>query len=279
MKNILLPTDFSKNSIGAINYAMQLLKDEACHFYILNVQKASSFITDDLMVVNSSATVYKTLIDASKKSMENIVLSIKKKFKNSKHEFHTIVDYDNFVDSINQVCSNQDIDLIIMGTHGASGLEKVFFGSNTAHVMQRSKTPVLAIPHGYKFTKLDAIAFTTSNLTFFKIKDLMALKYLVKYHRAKLNILHVADEQSAQNQALNEGFFQVYFNDANNELVNLNGKDVFDVIHDYIKNHDIKMLAMMNKKHSFLERLFTRHPVETFAFKIDIPLLVMHKNN
>ena len=54
MRNILLPTDFSKNSMNAINYALAFLKDQKCKFYILNVQKASSFITDDMMVVNSS---------------------------------------------------------------------------------------------------------------------------------------------------------------------------------------------------------------------------------
>jgi hypothetical protein len=38
------------------------------------------------------------------------------------------------------------------------------------------------------------------------------------------------------------------------------------------------MIAMLSKKHSFLERLFTKHSVETFAFKIDIPFLVMKKS-
>ena len=66
MKNILLPTDFSKNSINAIGYALEFLKDQKCQFYILNVQKASSFITDDMMVVNSSTTIYKTLINSKK---------------------------------------------------------------------------------------------------------------------------------------------------------------------------------------------------------------------
>ena len=37
------------------------------------------------------------------------------------------------------------------------------------------------------------------------------------------------------------------------------------------------MLAFMDEKHSFLERFFTKHPVETFAFKIDLPFLVMKK--
>ena len=276
MKNILLPTDFSKNSINAIHYAMELLKAEYCQFYVLNVQKASSFITDDLMVVNSSTTVYKTLVDASKKSMQNIIATVKKKYKNRKHQFHTIVDYDNFVDSINQVCDNQDIDLIIMGTHGASGLGKLLFGSNTVRVMQRCPIPVLAIPTGCKFIQLNSVAFTTNNLKVFKQRELKALNDIILQHNSKLNILHVADENHlAQNQTLNEGFFKVYFPHANHEFIDVTGHDIFNVVYSYIENNNIKMLAMMSKKHSFLERLFTRHAVETFAFKIDIPFLVM----
>ena len=76
MKAILLPTDFSNNSVNAINYAMELFKDVECQFYILNVQKASSFITDDMMVVASSATIYNTIIDASKKSISNIISKV-----------------------------------------------------------------------------------------------------------------------------------------------------------------------------------------------------------
>ena len=49
MKAILLPTDFSKNSMNAIEYAVSLFEDETCEFYVLNIQKASAFVSDDFM--------------------------------------------------------------------------------------------------------------------------------------------------------------------------------------------------------------------------------------
>ncbi len=58
MKKILLPTDFSENSTNAIHYAMAFFKDEACEFYVLNVQKMSSFISDDLMAAQPSVTIF-----------------------------------------------------------------------------------------------------------------------------------------------------------------------------------------------------------------------------
>ncbi|ULC60760.1 universal stress protein [Flaviramulus sp. BrNp1-15] len=279
MKTILLPTDFSNNSINAINYAIKLFEHIACDFYILNVQKASSFISDDMMTVSSSATIYTTLVSAAKKSITNIISKIEKTTNNKNHTFHSIVDYDNFVDAINQTCQKHDVDLIIMGTKGASGLDKVIFGSNTVRVMQRCIVPVLAIPEGCTFKKLDTIAFTSSFRSSYFIKDLKPLKDLVKLYNTKLKILHVEEDYNFK-EKLNENikFFKEHFIDVTFDRIISNGKDIYTSIHDYVIEKDIKMIAMLSKKHPFLIRLFSKHSVETFAFKIDVPFLVMHNS-
>jgi nucleotide-binding universal stress UspA family protein len=279
MKNILLPTDFSKNSINAIYYALEFLKDKKCQFYILNVQKASSFITDDMMVVNSSTTIYKTLINAAKKSIDNIITTLKEEFYNKNHQFHAIVDYDNFVDAINQVCDKHEIDLIIMGTKGASGLEKVLFGSNTVRVMQRCHTPALAIPDKYKFNKINHVAFATTNSKRFQKEELEILNKIITTNNASLQILHLADQNHLAYDAYdNIDFFATNFSDAEHEYIDTPSNEMFSVVSDYIHKNGVNMLAIMNKKHSFLERLFKTYAVERYAFKIDIPLLVMqHK--
>ncbi len=276
MKTILLPTDFSKNSINAIDYAVALFKDIECSFYLLNVQKASAFISDDMMVVSSSATIYKTLIDAAKKSISNIISDIEKKHHNKKHQFHSVVDYDNFIDAINQVSKAYDVDLIVMGTKGASGLEKIIFGSNTVRVIQRCNMPVLAVPDGCKFKGINKIAFATTNLKLFNKSEFKPLKEILALENSKLDILHLADQDHlAYNASDNMGFFNADFKNAKHEFIDTSTSEMYNTVHKYITDNHIKILAMMNKKHSFLERLFTRHNVETFAFNIDVPFLVM----
>jgi nucleotide-binding universal stress UspA family protein len=276
MKSILLPTDFSKNSVNAINYAMALFKDVSCEFYLLNVQKASSFISDDMMVMASSATIYQTIIDVSKKSIANLITKLETKYKNDKHTFHSVVDYDNFIDSINQVTLNKKIDLIVMGTKGATGLEKVIFGSNTVHVMQRCIAPVLAIPDGCLFTDLDRVAFTTNYLTLHNIEELRPLKELVALYDSKLNVLHFDDIKGVSNQRKeNKKFLKTYFSDVTYENIDSFSTDLYKTLEEYVHANNIKLIAMMRKKHSFLERLFNTHPEETLAFNIDIPFLVM----
>jgi nucleotide-binding universal stress UspA family protein len=276
VKAILLPTDFSKNSINAIDYAMELFRDETCEFYVMNIQKASAFVSDDLMTMTSSATIYQTLIDTAKHSITNVIKEMKLKYDNRNHGFYSIVDYDNFVDGINQICAARAIDLIVMGTKGASGAEKVIFGSNTARLMQRCSTPVLAIPDGCKFSKVDKIAFPSDYLSLYNKEELEPLMHISWLYNSKIDVIHLANKSEfTPHQENNRTFLDSCFDGLTHEFVDLEKKDIFETVMQYIKDNDIKMLAMMSRKHSFLERLFARHLVEAFAFKIDIPFLVM----
>ena len=163
-----------------------------------------------------------------------------------------------------------------MGTKGATGLQKVIFGSNTVRVMQRCLVPVLAIPDNCVFSSLNKVAFTTNHIALFKVEQLKVLLDFVKSKNSQLHILHVADENHlVQNQSQNIDFFNSHFASAMHDSINVSTNDMYNLVHKYIIENDIKMLAMISEKHSFLERLFNRHPVEIFAFNIDIPFLVM----
>lgn len=276
MKSILLPTDFSKNSENAIKYAVSLLKDVPCEFYMLNVQKASSFISDDMMAMASSATIYQTIIDVSKRSLANLITKIETKYQNKNHHFHAVVDYDNFIDSINQLTIKHNIDLIVMGTKGASGLDKVIFGSNTVHVMQGCIAPVLAIPKGCLFNGLKEILFTTNHEILHNVDELKPLKDLLTIHNSKLNVIHFDNLESESDQKKqNKAFLKTHFNDVACENIDSYNKDLYKTVSEYIHSNNIKLIAMMRKKHSFLERLFNTHPEETLAFNIDVPFLLM----
>jgi len=276
MKAILLPTDFSKNSLNAIDYAMELFKDETCDFYFLNIQKASSFVSDDLMTMSSSTTIYQTLIDTAKKSIENVITTIKDYYQNDKHTFHSCVDYDNFIDGINQMCDAVDIDLIVMGTKGATGAERVLFGSNTVRVMQRCIRPVLAIPDGCKFVGLNSIAFASDYLTHYNEEDLEPMLNIAMHHNAKIDVVHMLQQEHlSEDQENNRAFLDSIISNVTHEFVTLEKEDIFEVVKKYIEDNNIKMLAMMSKKYSFLERLFSQHNVEVFGFKINFPFLVM----
>lgn len=276
MKSVLLPTDFSKNSVNAIDYAVALFKNEPCQFYILNVQKASSFLSDDLMTVSSSATLYKTLVTAAKTSIENIISKLKTDYPNNKHQFFSIVDYDNFIDAIHQSVEKYNIDLIVMGTKGATGIQKVLFGSNTVRVINRCSTPILAIPGNCKYKKPHKIAFTANHIELYTGKTLSVLNDILETYDAKLTVLHLADANSiAHKHAVNMVLFDTNFPEAQHDYIDVVDKDIVGTISNYMKNQDFNMLAMVKKPHSFLERLLHSYTEEKIAYSFDLPFLVL----
>jgi nucleotide-binding universal stress UspA family protein len=278
MKTILLPTDFSNNSLNAIDFAMKMFKDVECVFYVLNIQKASSFVSDDLMTASPSVNLYQAIIDTAKKSLNNLIHSIESKFKNSNHELIPMVDYDNFIDAINQICEIKNIDLIVMGTKGASGLEKIIFGSNTVRVMQRGTVPILAIHGNYRYKKPNRVAFLSNYITNYKSEDVSALLEIIKANHSNVDIVHVLQDATLTSaQKKNIKHIDKLFADTSHKFIDLKGEDIFKEVNDYIKSNDINLMAMVNKKHSFFERFFTTHTVEDFGFKSDIPILVLPK--
>ncbi|GAA4231500.1 hypothetical protein GCM10022291_04130 [Postechiella marina] len=276
MKNILLPTDFSKNSINAIDYAMQFFKKERCKLYILNVQKVSTFITDDMMTVAASSSVYNTIIDVSKKSIANIIATMQSAYNNPRHKFCALVDFDNFVDAIKQVSKIHDIDLIIMGTKGATGLNKIIFGSNTVHAMQCCNVPVLAVPNGCKFTELKSIALMGDNFLSFHVDKLKPLKRLLFLRKANLTALLIKGALKPNRCIFKSNFFNALFSKVSCQSLEVSNNNLVEKVDHYLSTNNIQMFALLTENHSFLNRLFRIHKVETLGFNINIPFYIMH---
>lgn len=276
MKKILLPTDFSENSINAIKYAIDFFMYEECEFFVLNVQRTSSLITDDLMLSNPSETLFNTLVSSTKERLKDLVGKLESDNGNALHRFHIKVDFDNFIDAINQMVEIEHIDLIVMGTRGDSELGKRIFGSNTIHVIQRGKCPVLAIPQHYTYTAIKDIVFPSNYYTKYNLEDLSILIDCAEKYDYTIHVLHVKDsDHLTEFQENNRAFLDACFTNVNHSFVELDEGKLYKSIATYIKEHDIDLLALMSRKHSFLERLFTKHPVESFAFDLKVPMLAM----
>ena len=275
MKSILLPTDFSNNALHAIQYTAELFKNEPCKFYLLHVHQASAYISDDLMHVPTSESIHKILVDNAKTALSDLVNQLNLK-NNPNHDFLMLVDYDNFIDAINQICQVHNIDLIAMGMQGKSAAEQVLFGSHTIRVIQRLDMPTLVVPESYNFNKLDKVILSIKNYKTFINSCLDIFNSIQALHGFTIDALNFnttdseADFTTILNKKLANIAYDMYPKDA---------KDSFNAIEKHIDDNDIDLLVMGSEKHSFFERLFTKHAVETFAYNIKRPLLVLGQNS
>ncbi len=147
MKKILVPTDFSDNAYSALYYATRLFKNEPCRFYILNT------LDPDSVLVTSKKD--HQLVNESKERLTEVFHTIVRDTEDFDHSFEIISTTEKLLDTIEETVKNKGIDIIVMGTKGATGAKGLFIGSNTANIIQKIKCcPVLAVPDEFNFEEV-----------------------------------------------------------------------------------------------------------------------------
>ncbi len=276
-RKILVPTDFSKNSENAIRYAINLYKNEECEFYILNVFFVTGFASDNILAPEIGEIAYKSAKETSEEGLKNILKQIQKD-NISRHSFFTISKFNSLLNSIDEVVEEKNIDLIIMGTQGASNAADIIFGSNTVMVMEKERScPVLAVPSKVKYKKPKEIVFPTSFNTNYKKEELKHLIEIATINNAAIRILHIEKDNDHDNpENINKLLLDEYFEGIEHSFHVLYNVDVQTALDCFVQSRKSDMIAFINKKHSFIETIFTRHLVQELGYKSKVPVLTMH---
>lgn len=279
MKNILLPTDFSDNSINAIQYATKLFKDVNCTLYLLHVYGVP-FLTDQEIVYYRSAT--KEALESSlfKESEQNLKKIIKGLKKNPLHKFKTISDYNFFINSVLKTVENKKIDTIVMGTKGATGAKEIFLGSNTGEVILKVACDIWAIPENTRYQNPKEITFPTDYRISYKKEDLKGLLEIVKLHQSKVHVMHVMNQKSLDDvQEKNQKMLAKIFQEIEPSFHILTNTNFESALNCFTQSRgNIDIIAIVARHHNIFERLFFRPIVERLSFHTNIPLLILHKN-
>lgn len=142
-KKILFCTDFSENSHWAFTYALHLAKTNKSNLLILHVTPESD--RNEYLALYLSEEKIKELRASQKKGIEQDMkinyLKKMKGFKNYKVLFKVGVPFYEII----QIAKKESMDLIIMGTHGRTGLDHILFGSTAEKVVRKSPCPVLTV--------------------------------------------------------------------------------------------------------------------------------------
>ncbi|GAA4112433.1 hypothetical protein GCM10022393_10890 [Aquimarina addita] len=278
MKRILIPTDFSDNAWNAILYAIELFHHIPCEFYILNVYT----LTSTSLVTTISSQKVGQMYDTVKKESKKGLVSIQENLKNSKvyshHHFISVSKQGEPVDEIRQFVIEKRMDLIIMGTQGATGAKAIFLGSVTHKVVKTIKScPVLVIPQGFYFDRLKAVGFATNFKRIFYKSEIDPIISLANMYGGIIRMIEIYKEPSlSPTQNYNANSLEHYFKNKPHEFHVLPDFDTIEKgIQAFIEELEIDMLVMINYQHSFIERL-TREPViKKMVFRTKVPLMVI----
>ena len=155
MKNILVPTDFSPQAENALKVAAQLALKHGSEIYLLHSLEMPLSIGGANDKSNLPESLY--FIKLAEKSFSEI---LEKPYLDN-IDVHEAIGHNEIYHDINAIVENNKIDLVIMGSHGASGFKEMFIGSNTEKVVRTSTIPVLVIKNDHEIFEINDFVFAS----------------------------------------------------------------------------------------------------------------------
>lgn len=280
MKNVLLPTDFSENSWNAIKYALHFFEKAKCNFYLLHVNRLSTIAVDDTSYVMTQEVIEDMYVKPSKEKLKQVLKRISKGFtKNEKHKFYTITDNNFFIESIRKQVEEKQIDVIVVGTKGATGLKKYIVGSNTGDIITKVHCTTLVIPENTTYKKPKEIAFPTDYSLLYNLEILEPISEMLDAFKSSLRVLHISKKKEDLNisQQKNKELLEDYFNSHEHSFHFLTDKKVEDAIQCFVQSRDIDMIAMVAKNLNYFQKILFHPTVEEISYHTDVPFLVLHE--
>jgi len=141
IKKILFPLDLTENSSKILPYVLSISEKYDSIIYLLHVVQDLNRWGKLYVPHPSMDKFQKEAIEVAKKAMDKVCENQLQSCPN----FQKRVVSGDAVDEILKVVESEDIDLLIMGTHGRKGLEHTIFGSVANNVLKKSPVPVLVI--------------------------------------------------------------------------------------------------------------------------------------
>jgi len=275
MNTILVPTDFSQNAKIALYYGLFLAKKFHAELILLNAWNIPQSHSSMLLSINDY------LKEASQKEMDNLTQEIREDERWSDVKISTLIMMGDVSWAIKNAAKENDADLIVMGTKGATGLKKVIIGSNAASVIDDIPCTVICIPEEHMLANpIDKIAFATdmSDDNIFSLKELIKF---ADFFQAKIDVFHIADLESDKKEKFEQ--FCVTVNERLNKKINafkfFTGTDVEKNIEQYVKAENVNMLAIATKKRSVLEKFFNSSISKELSYHTQIPLVVFKRGD
>jgi nucleotide-binding universal stress UspA family protein len=276
MKRILLPTDFSENAFNASSYALQLFAEDECTFYFLHTY--TPVATNAGMLVNtySALQLEEVTRDAAIYSMGVLEEKLLKEYPNPKHTFKKITKFNLLVSEIVSCVKEYKIDLIVMGTQGATGAKEIFLGTHTMFTIKKVKCPVIAVPSGFKFEQPKEILFATDYKFYPQNKYFTFLKELCTTHDSKLNILNAYYGTPLEpEQVKTKNYLDNFFNEISHLFHVAEGTDIPEAVKGFQQTRKINLLVMIHNKHSFFENLLFKPVINDLVYHTNVPFLVI----
>jgi nucleotide-binding universal stress UspA family protein len=173
--------------------------------------------------------------------------------------------------------TENNVDLIVMGTQGASGWEKVLIGSYTAAILDETECPVLVVPSNVTFKGIKKIMYATD----FQFNDFAAINQvadMASFFDAEIIITHISTAPAKEEETM-DWFMEIA--EANITYPNVSfrsfaGTDISGQLAGLVKGMNVDLLCMSTVRRTFFEKLYKSSLTKKMVYQAEIPILAFH---
>jgi len=214
LKNILFATDFSEASEAALPYAAAISRRYESQLHIVHAMSPLGYIVPS---EPAGEVTIEALHQAGLQDARERMQSIASRLKNIPH--HTYVREGELWDTLSDIIRAQEIELLVVGTHARTGVEKLVLGSKAEEILRQAPCPVLIVgPNIAGRAKMSAIKGADANLppveislqqivyaTDFTPESLDAARFatsLAQEFQSKVTLLHALGKHTGPDRRL-----------------------------------------------------------------------------
>lgn len=271
ISNILVPIDFSACAINAFNVALDIATKKNANITLIHVFSTPYVDPHGVIPVELSISEYQ-------KELEERMDEFIQNHHSDKVELKSIIEVGFTVEVILEELKKNTYQLLVVGTHGASGLEEKILGSNTEVLIEKSACPVLAIPEDAHFNEINNILLAYDYKGMNDAEELDSLVEIAHLFDAKIRILYINKKMEETTPEVEQNVNILHHNleGVEHQFVYMLDKDISGSILTYAKEHAIDMIAIMPKEHSLFGKIFKESISKTVVNHAKRPIFAFH---
>ena len=268
MKNILVPIDFSDASLNALSYAIEIAKKTQAAIKILHV--CSPPYADPSIDAISTSQFLQSILENANEQADKIITD----YSSDDVTISKMV----VVGSLNSFINNEEaIDMIVMGTTGASDAINKYLGSNTLSVINHTKVPMIAVPKNIAFQVKRVLYATQLDFEEYQVID-QALLFCSQLP-ADMDFVHIQTNEEmnvVSDEIIISKMKEKYGEDIQIHFHNNN--DVVKGLNEYIDEHHYDLLIVAHRDRNFITRFIDPGTTKSIALYSHAPVLFYHIN-
>ena len=249
-----------------------------CEFIILHAFEPKALNMLGQKSQQRLGVIYDSLEKYSAQELDKILDYLNKNHKNPNHSFKTISKSAILEDSIKELVSAGDVDLIVMGTQGATGTKEIFLGSNTVKVLKQLKNnSVLVVPKDYNFQQLKTVVFPTDYTRVYKKFELLPMTEMARLWNATIKVIHIGVEFILSDvQKTNMKILQERLAGSEYSLHQISFEaNVEHSVEQFVTENHADLLSILRHQHSFWERVIGEPVIKKIAFHSKVAVLFL----